>query len=729
MPSSQPSICRLCLAHCGILTEVDNGRISKVTGDPDNPLFEGYTCPKGRALPEQHNHVDRLLHSQKRNSQGNYQNISSEKATLEISEQLQAILEEHGPRAIAMYIGTNSLPYPTSPALGNALMRAIDSPMFFTANTIDQPNKQIAQALHGIWQAGDQDFNDADSWILVGSNPIISKAAGVPCQNPAQRIKEAIARGMQLIVIDPRETETASKASIHLQAKPGEDSTVLAGIIHIIFQEKLYDQSFVKDNVEGLDELERHVAAFNPEYVSNRADIDKQLLIDAAHAYAKAKRGVVTTGTGASFAMHSNLTEYLALSLTTICGRWPRAGEKVTRPNTLMPAWTARAQATAPFQAWGFGEKLRVRNLTDAVCGLSTAALADEILLEGDGQVRALICIGGNPITAWPDQIKTESALRKLELLVTIDPFMSATAQIADYVIAPKLTLETAGMSQPGETGKYYGIGMGIPCAYAQTTPAIVDTPKDSDLLEEWQLFHGIARHLKLDLNIGVYYGFGPFMEAPPLNFILKSDEQTSTEELHKKMCQGARIPFNKVTEHPHGKIWSVDEQVQRKQPGHTDKLRVNDVTMMNELNDFKNLTTTQDKEFPLRLVSRRQNNMMNSSGHNIEKLRNNKSYNPAWMHSQSMKSLKLRDGDSIIIRSRHNSIYAVAEHDDSVKPGVVSMSHAFGGLPDQEHRFREIGSNTGKLLSVEEDFDPHSGMPRMGNLPVSISALSEEIT
>ena len=98
-------------------------------------------------------------------------------------------------------------------------------------------------------------------------------------------------------------------------------------------------------------------------------------------------------------------------------------------------------------------------------------------------------------------------------------------------------------------------------------------------------------------------------------------------------------------------------------------------------------------------------------------------------MHSQSMASLNLADGDSIIIRSRHNSIYAVAEHDDSVKPGVVSMSHAFGGLPDQEHRFREIGSNTGKLLSVEEDFDPHSGMPRMGNLPVSITALKEQTT
>ena len=170
--------------------------------------------------------------------------------------------------------------------------------------------------------------------------------------------------------------------------------------------------------------------------------------------------------------MHGNLLEYLCLCLTTICGRWQRAGERVTRPNTLMPAFTAKAQPHPPYEGWGYGERLRVRGLTDAVCGMPTAALADEILLEGDGQVKALICIGGNPMAAWPDQRKTQRALESLELLVTLDTEMSLTSRLADYVIAPKMQMETPAMTQGSELIKYYTSGTGIPAAYAQYSAA-----------------------------------------------------------------------------------------------------------------------------------------------------------------------------------------------------------------------------------------------------------------
>ena len=339
MTQPQPSICRLCLAHCGILAEIENGELTRVTGDPANPLFQGYTCPRARALPEQHKHPDRLLTSVKRNREGEYRSISSQQAMDEVSRRLLSLLDQYGPRSVAMYVGTNSLPYPTSAAVGSALLRAMGSPMFFTANTIDQPNKQIAQALHGIWQGGDQDFNKADSWILAGVNPVISKAAGIPAQNPGQRLKEALQRGMQLIVIDPRKTETASKAAIHLQAKPGEDSTILAGLIHIVINEQRYDQAFVARHVDGFETLKQAVAPYTPACVAGRAGIDSQLLVEAARTFAAAAKGAVNTGTGASFSMRGNLTEYLALCLTTLCGRWPREGDPVTRPNAMMPAW------------------------------------------------------------------------------------------------------------------------------------------------------------------------------------------------------------------------------------------------------------------------------------------------------------------------------------------------------------------------------------------------------
>src|SRR5262249_21897808 len=154
---------------------------------------------------------------------------------------LRAIIDRHGPRAIAMYTGTNGAPYPASVSMGNALMRAIGSPMFFTPNTIDQPGKQVAAAAHGHWLGGDLDFETADTWMLIGINPVISKSVGVPLHNPAQRLKDAVKRGMKLIVVDPRRTETAKRAAIHIQPRPGEDPTILAGMIHVVIRDRLID--------------------------------------------------------------------------------------------------------------------------------------------------------------------------------------------------------------------------------------------------------------------------------------------------------------------------------------------------------------------------------------------------------------------------------------------------------------------------------------------------------
>ena len=179
----------------------------------------------------------------------------------------------------------------------------------------------------------------------------------------------------------------------------------------------------------------------------------------------------------------------------------------------------AKAQAHPPYEGWGYGERLRVRGLTDAVCGMPTAALADEILLEGEGQVKALICVGGNPMAAWPDQRKTQRALESLELLVTLDTEMSLTSRLADYVIAPKMQMETPAMTQGSELIKYYTSGTGIPAAYAQYAPRLVDPPAGSDLIEEWEFFLGLAKRMELEMWFVNFFGGGGgrFMESPPV--------------------------------------------------------------------------------------------------------------------------------------------------------------------------------------------------------------------
>jgi anaerobic selenocysteine-containing dehydrogenase len=737
--TTRPGICRICSAHCGVLATVSDGRLTKVTGDPDNPMFKGYTCAKGRALPEIHNNPARLLHSQKRQADGTYAPIEAERAMDEIAAALQKIIADNGPRSVAMYLGTNGMPYPASPLMGNAFIRALSSPMFFTANTIDQPGKQLALAAHGHWLGGDVNFHEADSWLLIGTNPLVSKAIGIPGQNPMQSLKNAIERGMKLIVIDPRRSPTAARAAIHLQPRPGEDVPIVAAILNIVIQQGWYDAAFVAENVDGFDALARAVAPFTAAYAAERADVPEQQLLEAARIFAThgQRGGMVNAGTGANFGLHGTLLEYLCLCLTTICGRWQRAGERVSRPNTLLPAFTAKAQAYPPYDGWGYGERLRVRGLTDTVAGMPTAALADEILLEGEGQVKALICVGGNPMAAWPDQRKTQRALEQLELLVTLDTEMSLTSRLADYVIAPRMQMETPAMTQMSEMIKYYASGTGIPAAYAQYAPRLLEPPAGSDLIEEWKFFVGLAKRMKLDMWFINFFGGGGgnFLESEPVvihfDYGDDADEEptitteTTTEELFARMCETSRVPLSEVAAHPHGHIFEVDAVVQEKDSDCVDKLEVGNEVLLTDLGavfaeDFR--AARGDTAYPFRLIPRRHANVMNSSGTRLPALTRGKPHNPAYMHPRSIAGLGMQDGDPVALTSPHDRILAVLEADESLRPDVVAMHHGWGGLPSEDSAFRECGSNVGRLVPTDGECDPLTGLPRQGNIPIRVT-------
>ena len=290
-------------------------------------------------------------------------------------------------------------------------------------------------------------FDDADVWMIVGANPVVAMSNGIPNSNPARHLHKARQRGLKLIVIDPRVTEVARAAHIHLQPRPGEDPTLLAAMLHWIMRESRHDAEFLAENVVGFEELRRAVAPFTPEYAARRADVPVEKLIEAARTFAEAGRACGTAGTGPNMAGRGNLTEYLLLTLNSVCGHWPRAGEPFSNPFSnpfaFLPPYTARAQADAPQPGWGFGEKLRVRGLTDSAAGLPTAALADEILQEGEGQVRALINLGGNPMAAWPDQLKTQEAMPRAfgRAGPVVHSFLFAIYHFAEPWVVPVRTL------------------------------------------------------------------------------------------------------------------------------------------------------------------------------------------------------------------------------------------------------------------------------------------------
>jgi anaerobic selenocysteine-containing dehydrogenase len=715
-----PSICRNCGAACPILVTLENGKPVKVTGDPEARLFEGYICPKGKLIADQYSDPNRLLRNLKRNSRGEFEEVGSEQLIDEVAEKLRAIIEKHGPESVALYFGGGILSQYVSAPMAGSFMKAIQSPMFFTASSIDKPAEKVALALHGNWPAGSQSFASSDAWMIVGANPIIAKSNGAPYNNPGRRLKEAVARGMKLIVVDPRRSETARRAKVHVQSRAGEDPTILAGIIHIVIAEELYDRDFIAENVAGFEALKQAVKPFTPEYVAARADIPAATLLEAARTFGRAKRGMAICSTGPSFSMNSNVTFYLSLCLNTICGRWTRAGEISPTPNVLLPAYTPKAQPQAPYPAIG-ERKMRARGFQENASGMPVAALPEEMLLEGKGQVKALISLGGNPMSAWPDTLKTEAGLKKLELLVQMDVSMSATAKMADYVVATPMQLEVPSTSYILESLKYFGPARAFENAWAQYTPALVSPPEGSDLIEDHAFFFRLAQKLGLQLEWINVYGVGKFMERPPKITPMDMSRVPSVDDLWELTLCDSRIPFDEIKRHPHGHTYDLKIKVEPRDPDCTDRLQVGDPMMMSDLTDFYQKDYQADygnPDFPFRLLSRRSNTSMNSILVDYPNTSRKRRYNPAFMHPADIERLGVHDGDKVTVRSMRSEVQCIVESDHSLRVGSISLTHGFGSLAEDGGEY--TGANVNALISLDE-FDPITGIPRMSNIPVAV--------
>ena len=709
------SFCRLCPGLCGIRVDVEDGRAVKVIGDKDNPSTFGYTCKKGRSLPDFHYQSQRVLHPLRKLPDGSHERIASEQALDEIAAKLKDIVDRYGPRSVALYTGTFQMMIPPAMDLAKNFFKQLGSPMIFCSGMIDQPGKPVAMALHGNWEPGAYPFDHSDVWLMIGANPLVSMWGGLSGFNPARSLKIAKEqRGLKLIVVDPRRSESAEQADLYLQIRPGEDPTFLAGIVHVIIEEGLYDKQFVADEADGLDELRAAVASFTPDYVAKRCGLPRDGVIEAARIYAAGTRGSVSAGTGPNMAGRGTLTEYLILALHTLCGRWLRAGERVFQPNALMPEKRPRAQTSAPRPGWGFGEKMRVRGLTDTAGGMPTAGLADEMLIPGEGRVRAMITMCGNPITSWPDQLRTYEALQSLELLVSVDPKRNQTAKLAHYIIPPPMSLEVPSYTRVNEGIYYYGVGNGLQKPFAQYTDAVVSPPEGSDLLHEWEFFYGLAQRLGLQLELGT----GPY-SAP-----IDMENKPETEDLYRALARGSRIPFDEVKAHVHGHVFDDESLiVGEKCEGHAPRLQIGDPTMMGELRDVA-AETVEDpatSEFPFRMISRRLRDFINSSGVDIPLLTRNGTFNPAYMNPEDLEQLGLSNGDEIVIESARAQIFGIVEAAPDVRPGAVSMAHGWGDTPEHDGRFREIGSPTGRLTDNEQMYDPYHGLPRMSSIPVRI--------
>jgi anaerobic selenocysteine-containing dehydrogenase len=489
------SFCRICCGTCGtVVTVDDDDRIVSVKGDHENELTTGYACKKGIDASVKHNSPDRILRPLKRQPDGTFSEISLEQATAEIAEKLRLIIERDGPVAVASYIGTGTFYNPTMMKMMAPFMRAIGSPSVFTTLTIDCSAAVITAVRMGSWGAGRQRWDDSNVWMLFGCNPLVSltSVAGLPPFNTNRRLKAAKARGLQLIIVDPRKTETATFADSFVQIRPAEDVAFVAGMLRIIFEEGFHDQAFCDQHTDGLDRLKAAVAPFTSAYVAERCGISEEQLFTTTRMFAgPGKRGCAIGATGISFSPDSNLADHMIELLNVVCGRLTRAGERVSNPVPNEVPREIYAEVTRLPRWWEEGHKLR-NGMGMIYTGeggeLPTSGLPDEILAPGPGQIKSLFSVGGNPASAIPDQAKTVRALKELELLVAVEPFMSTTAQLSHYIIPTTLMYERPDVPM------IVWQDFRVPVPFAQYTPAVVPPPKGSDVTPEWRFFFGSCR-------------------------------------------------------------------------------------------------------------------------------------------------------------------------------------------------------------------------------------------
>jgi anaerobic selenocysteine-containing dehydrogenase len=710
--TTKHTFCRVCHASCPMEIDVVDNRVTAVRGVLEDPLFEGYTCIKGRQYPDQMSNPDRLRAPLRRRPDGTFEHVTTSEALDGIATDLRRIIDTYGPRAVASYTGTGGYQNSLAVPVARSFHQGIDSPSFYTSVTIDQPAKTTAPFRVGIWEAGYHNFSDADVSLAIGYNPMVSSygaVGGLQGTNPFVVMRRKKADGMKLIVVDPRRTELASFADIHLQVRPGEDAALLAGLVNVILAEHLHDAAFCDQWVDELDELRLAVEPFTAEYVAARCDVPADDIVAAARMFAAGPRGTAGTGTGPNMAPHSSLTEHLTIVLNTICGRVNREGDRIESGWFLYPDTPKRAQVIAP-RPPATGALSRIRELRGYRGEMPTAALAEEILTPGDGRVRALVVSGGNPVVAWPDQELTLQAMEDLELLVVIDHRMSATAEHADYVLASTLSLERADV--PHLMDRWFR------APYTNYTDAVLE--RDGDVLNEWEVFWELARRLGSALPL-------PGGPAP-------MDIKPTDDDMIDLVYAGSRMPLDEVRAHRGTVHPDRAMVVQPADPDATARFRVAPADLMSELADVRRERTGAEvlagfdaARYPYRLVSRRLKHALNSLGPELPGLaRKGGTTNRAYVNPVDAQELGVVDGDLIEITSPRASLIGVVETAPDVRRGVVSMAHSWGGSSLGDEKVRDIGAPTNRLVSTTDGYDVVTGMVIQSAIPVALRPVDD---
>lgn len=692
--------CHLCEAICGLTiatqTEADGStQILSIKGDAEDSFSRGHICPKAVALQDIQNDPDRVRQPMRRIG-NDWQPIAWEAAFALVAERLSAIQAAHGQNAVAVYQGNPSVHNYGLMTHSNYFLGLLKTRNRFSATSVDQLPHHLTSYLmygHGLL-IPIPDIDHTDFMLILGGNPLASNGSIMTVPDVEKRLKAIQARGGKLVVVDPRRSETAAIADQHLFIRPGQDAALLAGLLNTLLEEGLTHASHLP--IEGLAQVRSAIAGFTAEAMSLRCGVPADTIRQLARDFASAESAVCYGRMGVSTQAFGTLCQWLVQLINLVTGNLDRVGGVLcTEPAVDLVAATSGGH----FNRW----QSRVSSLPEYGGELPVAALAEEMLTAGDGQVRALVTVAGNPVLSTPNGRQLERALDGLEFMLSIDFYINETTRYADLILPPTAPLEHDHYDTTFNAFAVRNVTRFNEAVLAKPTGA----------LHDWEIFVGLAKAFAAQTGAQLKPTMAPEqMIDMGLRFGPYGDNSA-----HKLSLAALR-------EHPHGlDLGALKANLLGRLKTPSKAVQAAPQLLLDDLQRFA--AQAPGDAGQLLLIGRRHVRSNNSWMHNYHRLVKGKPRHQLLMHPDDLAARDLTDGQRVRISSRVGMIEVEVAVSADMMPGVVSLPHGWGhgrtGV-----RLAIAGALAGASandLTDERALDAVSGNAALNGLPVEVVA------
>jgi anaerobic selenocysteine-containing dehydrogenase len=720
--------CNLCEAICGIEITVQADQRLNIRGDKDDPFSRGYICPKAVGLQDIHYDKDRLKYPVRRTPTG-WQRIGWNEAFDEVTENLKRINAKYGRNSIAMYLGNPTVHNYGAILFAPRFIRSLHTRNRFSATSVDQLAHQLAAYL----MFGHQlllpvpDLDRTNLFLILGANPAVSNGSMMTAPGMGRRLQEIRQRGGKVILIDPRYNETARLADQHLFIRPGTDVLLLLALLHVVFDEGLTRLGQLVPFTNGVETVRKLVAEFPPERVALITRIESDQISTLAREFASADRAVCYGRVGVSTQEFGGVCQWLINVLNMVTGNLDRRGGAMFTLPAFDPL--SASESIAPrgsFARW----HSRVRTLPEFAGELPVVTLAEEILTEGPGQVKAFVSSAGNPVLSTPNGRELDRALASLEFMASIDFYINETTRHAHIILPPTSSLERG----------HYDLAFHL-LAIRNTTkfsPALFEP--DAETRDDWEILLELQTRMEHAGLFGSLLGsvkrglmrrfFSPErildwgLRFGPYGSGMKPFAKGLTLRKLQKAVHG--IDLGPLTSCLPGRLRTADKRIEL-----APEVLVKDVERVKaRLLDGALPPSNGD----LVLIGRRQLRSNNSWMHNSKRLVKGQPGKPQCtmlMHPTDAAHRHLASGQKVLVRSRVGGIVVPVEISEKIMPGVVSIPHGWGhdrlGIQldvAQQHPGESINDLTDNLT-----IDALCGTAAFNGTVVTVDAYAENVS